>query len=122
MDRNQASSPPQVTVAAEAGAEKSSLMARRMIGAGSVAVLAVLGCVLPAAATATLHPGATAELPAFETAAHSSTATISHGSSGSGTPKGLQLVSQSSWVKPGQMFDLTLAVTSSVPGRNSVSR
>ena len=68
---------------------------------------------LPAAAIpAAAIPGAAMAAPMT---APSHAGSISPGSSSSEAATGLQLVAQTSWVKPGQMFDLTLAVNSSVP-------
>ncbi|MGO9341434.1 MAG: DUF6049 family protein [Acidimicrobiales bacterium] len=81
-------------------------------------MIAVLGPALPAAALARPLPEASvvASLPA----ASASPATpvpegqVANGSSGTGAQAGLALVSQTSWVRPGQMFDLNLSIGSTV--------
>ncbi len=100
MDRYQASFSP----AGGGTRQRSSLHRRtnwfaRLLGTGSLAGLAALGPALPAPAmTSRPLPGAN-----------------SNRSTSAPTAGGFSLVDQTSWVKPGQMFDLTLAIGSPVP-------
>ena len=115
MDRNQASFSPAGGGARRSEAKKARLTGRPdflcalvgVLGSGSVATLAALvtlGPVLPVAAASWRSPAAVT--------AHGA---VSAGSTNGSTTTGLRLVDQSSSVKPSQMFDMTLAISSQVP-------